>query len=102
MRPVAKIDCDAENPATRRLLAIEKILATCPPSARRTVERVFQGTASPRLAIKAHCLTCTGFDRTEIRDCAVLRCPLWLYRPYQSADCEKDHRPSIGGVSPTT
>lgn len=33
--------------------------------------------------VKAKCLECCNFDRSEIRDCTVLACPLWAYRPFQ-------------------
>ena len=52
---------------------------------RSTIERAFLGQASPRAAIKAMCLTCSHFDRTEIAHCAVNTCPLHRYRPFQSS-----------------
>ena len=62
-----------------------EVLKNAPVSARLTVERAFSGKASPRQAIKAHCLTCVDFDRAAITDCRVHRCPLWAYRPFQRA-----------------
>lgn len=41
------------------------------------------GTASPRAAIKAQCLDCTGEDRIAITECGDRCCPLWQYRPFQ-------------------
>jgi hypothetical protein len=43
----------------------------------------YQGTASPRSAIKAQCLICVGYNRDAITHCTGYSCPLWAYRPYQ-------------------
>ena len=59
-------------------------LATVPASARGIVQRAFVGNASPRTAIKAKCLDCSGWDRTEVAQCNVILCPLHVHRPYQS------------------
>lgn len=45
--------------------------------------KAYKGTASPRSAIKAQCLICTGYDRGTITQCTGFSCPLWAYRPYQ-------------------
>ncbi len=58
-------------------------LRTVPDKSRGVVERALAGTASPRSAIKAHCLTCSGFDRAEVAACTVWRCALHPYRPFQ-------------------
>lgn len=34
-------------------------------------------------AIKLMCLDCTCWQRKEIRDCVIVRCPLYPHRPYQ-------------------
>lgn len=47
----------------------------------RLFERVFAGKASPRASIKAHCLQCRGFSRTDVASCRVFQCPLWHHRP---------------------
>lgn len=39
-------------------------------------------------AIKAKCLECCGFQRSEVQRCTVETCPLHPYRPYQKE--EKD------------
>jgi hypothetical protein len=52
---------------------------------RGIVERAFAGKASPRQAIKAKCLECSGFDRAEVAACSVVLCPLHPYRPFQNA-----------------
>jgi hypothetical protein len=56
-----------------------------PASARGTIQRAFDGTASPRAAIRAQCLACSNFQRDEITACTVVLCALWSYRPFQSA-----------------
>ncbi len=39
---------------------------------------------SLKAAIKAHCLDCMCWERAEVRDCTVVSCSLWLYRPYRT------------------
>jgi hypothetical protein len=34
-------------------------------------------------AIKLMCLDCTCWQRKEIRDCEIVRCPMYPHRPYQ-------------------
>lgn len=58
-------------------------IAKATTSAQGIVTRSFEKTASPRQAIKAMCLTCTGFNREEITECPVTLCPLHAYRAYQ-------------------
>lgn len=45
-------------------------------------ERAYAGR-SLRAAVNAKCLCCTNCQRTEIKYCQVVQCPLWDYRPYQ-------------------
>ena len=61
---------------------VKKMVTEAPESARGTLTRAFSGSASPRAAIKAMCLTCTGYDRKSIKNCTGWSCPLWQYRPY--------------------
>ena len=56
-------------------------LGSVPALSRGLIARALAGTASPRQAIKAFCLTCTNYDRNEINQCPVWRCPLHAYRP---------------------
>jgi len=51
--------------------------------------KAYEGTASPRSAIKAHCLVCVGYKRDEVTHCTGFSCPLWAYRPYQNKGGEK-------------
>lgn len=41
---------------------------------------------SKAAAVKAKCLDCCCWQRTEIADCLVDTCPLWPYRPYRNAE----------------
>ena len=50
---------------------------------RPVMRKAYQGTASPRSAIKAQCLICVGYDRVAVTHCTGHSCPLWAYRPYQ-------------------
>lgn len=63
-----------------------KVLAESLPMYRPIKERAFAGTTSPRTAIKAFCLACTGDSRATIRDCDSYGCSLREYRPYQTGD----------------
>lgn len=61
-------------------------VAEAPERSRNALTRAFNGSASPRQAIKAQCLSGVGFDRAAVRDCTGYSCPLWMYRPFQSVD----------------
>lgn len=65
---------------------IAAVIAQAPISVQGSLTRAFSGSASPRAAIKAHCLACTGFDRLAVRNCTGWGCPLWKYRPFQLKD----------------
>lgn len=43
----------------------------------------YEGSCSPRQAIKAQCLICVGYDRKAVTHCSGYSCPLWKFRPYQ-------------------
>ena len=53
------------------------------PSKKALFERVYQGAASPRQCIKAHCLECCWMDEKAIRECSAPACPVWDLRPFQ-------------------
>ena len=48
------------------------------------------GKASPRNAIKAFCIECRGYKRSEVTNCDSIECPLNLYRPYRKAGDSDD------------
>ena len=59
-------------------------LARWQHSRRNQVRQCWDGTASPRRAIKVMCLECQGEDVAAVRECGDSCCPLWMYRPFQS------------------
>lgn len=73
------------EPAIRmaQQLAQARAIEKAPASCKGALSRAFSGHASPRDAIKAHCLTCTGFDRSAVRNCTAYACALHFYRPFQ-------------------
>ena len=62
--------------------AVQRIAGIMPSLYRGSYLRTATGNASPREAIKAHCLECCGWDRAEVSRCTGLACPLWCYRPF--------------------
>lgn len=68
------------NPSKRALVA--KRAAGVPISARLGYLRAALGEGSPRQAIKAFCLECTGWDRAEVTRCTAKACPLFEFRPF--------------------
>jgi len=73
---------DPQHQNTKNASASEKIdakragrLATIPESARRLFAAAWEKKCSPRQAVKAQCLECTGFDRQGIADCTGWACP---------------------------
>jgi len=39
---------------------------------------------SRKLAIKAQCVECMGFQRSQVKGCTSFACPLYPYRPSQT------------------
>ena len=68
--------------------------ADMPKMYRKLYDRCTSGTASPRDAIKTHCLECWGWVRSETATCDNYACPLWRYRPYQIAPPARQSDPS--------
>ena len=66
-----------------RQTRIEEFAARVPVSARPAYLKACAGKSSPRQAIKAKCLECSGYDRGEVRECLVWTCALWEYRPWK-------------------
>lgn len=61
-------------------------LENVPASARQMMGRALSGRSkSPRDAIRAKCLECSGFARDEAAACTVWRCPLYHLNPYRAA-----------------
>ena len=75
-------------PSDRKPFVLKRAKDT-PISARPGYYRATLGLTSPRMAIKAFCLECIGWDRAEITNCTSFACPLYLYRPYQKRRIEQ-------------
>ncbi|PZX30855.1 hypothetical protein C7416_103588 [Cupriavidus phytorum] len=61
-------------------------LAQTQSIARSLLARCYDGTASPRQAIKAFCIACVGERRKDVANCTCYACPLYRYRPAFSTD----------------
>lgn len=62
---------------------LKRKLDDVPVKYKGIVERAVRGQSSPRDAIKAQCLECVGYVRTEVTLCTSFVCPLYMYRPYK-------------------
>lgn len=76
--PLAELD-----PSRRQACA--KRVEEMPKAYRKADLRVVTGKASKSAAIKAHCLECVQWVRSEVALCTAVACPLYLYRPYQGS-----------------
>lgn len=47
-----------------------------------------QKKVTPMMAIKAFCNDCVGGIKADVRNCTAVKCPLYIYRPYQKDDNE--------------
>lgn len=65
--------------------AIQKRKDIMPSRYQKLYNRVTSSKASPREAIKAHCLECMGWHKNEVILCNSVACPLYRYRPYQKS-----------------
>jgi len=61
---------------------IEKRLDDIPIMYKNHYRKAISGKNRPA-AIKAFCLECMGWKRTEVHQCDSVACPLYLYRPYK-------------------
>ncbi|KKN44595.1 hypothetical protein LCGC14_0691330 [marine sediment metagenome] len=53
---------------------------------------------SMRAAVNAKCQDCMCWQSAEIRQCDIITCPLWQYRPYQGKD-EKERCKAVLGIA---
>lgn len=67
------------SPVRRQQIA--ERLSQIPPKYRKIYERAVEG--SKAAAIKAQCLECMGWSRSEVTRCTDMGCPLWTVRPFQ-------------------
>jgi hypothetical protein len=66
-----------------RAKVVAKRLSEASELYRPLLKKAYEGTASPRQAIKAFCLQCVGYERDSITHCTSLGCPIFMFRPYQ-------------------
>lgn len=69
----------------------KEIIAKLPLSRQKLTERAYAGIASPRQAIKAKCMECVNYEDVvnSVGGCAITRCPLNAYRPFQDSAAEE-------------
>jgi hypothetical protein len=53
-------------------------------------------------AVKLTCLECTCWQKKEIRDCEIRRCPLYPHRPFQRLKGRKTNEPPATNSESTT
>ena len=41
---------------------------------------------SMKAAVDAKCQDCTAWQNAEVRECDIVTCPLWQYRPFRDKD----------------
>jgi hypothetical protein len=99
--PLDPVVSNANDPAqTRREQNRERLLkaqqkmnamraAGWKPVLLNPVEKALANPKSTKLAIVAHCWTCSGANadpgvKFRVRDCSVKSCALWPHRPWQS------------------
>jgi hypothetical protein len=68
----------------------EEYVESLPETVRATYRMAFGGSKAK--AVKAKCLECSCNQREEIRNCPIIKCPLWEVRPFRES---KDERPNI-------
>ncbi len=76
--------------------------AAIPSKYRKLFDRVVEGKASPREAIKLQCLACFGYVQSQAKQCDDYLCHLYRYRPYQKSvksPTEPVQQPNIDELS---
>jgi hypothetical protein len=53
-------------------------------------------------AVKLMCLDCSGWVKPEIRDCVIVECPLFPFRPYQDIGQRNPNDPLPAKPAPDT
>ena len=61
-------------------------------------ERIETRNLVRSMAIKFHCLDCSGGFTAEVGKCEIKTCPLWVFRPYQKSS-EKQQKAHTGDIS---
>jgi hypothetical protein len=50
-------------------------------------------------AVKLKCLDCSGWVKQEVRDCTVVECPLFPFRPYRAIMSKNPNDPGAAGMT---
>jgi hypothetical protein len=61
-----------------------------PEKHKLATQRALLGQITRSTAIRVKCLQCCGYQRDEIKTCAVLTCALFPVRPYQDKSTDED------------
>ena len=69
---------------------VARYLSEAPASQKSILSKALAGSSSPRSAIKARCLQCCNYDRSEVRHCQSITCALHRYRPFQESTIADD------------
>lgn len=77
----SKAEKFAADPA--KVAWIKRLRETVPSRFQPLVDQVEGGSRSA--AVKLHCLECSAFVTSEVRQCVCNQCPLFGFRPYQGA-----------------
>lgn len=60
---------------------IKALKSNTPPMYLPIVEKI--ETGSLKSILKAKCLECANYNKSEIKNCSVISCPIWGKRPYK-------------------
>ena len=66
--------------------SVAKVRRRFPLTLAKTVDKMEQG--SLKAAIKLNCMECSGFDKSEVKNCGIVGCPLYSFRPYKNVKKE--------------
>jgi hypothetical protein len=85
--PIVRKRIQDPRPTTPAELAkIKKYVETSVPDKHKiATERALLKQVSRSVAMRVKCLSCSNYEMQEAKNCAVVLCPLWPYRPYQGA-----------------
>jgi hypothetical protein len=53
------------------------------PKSLDPIEKAKQNPKSRKFAINAMCYDCCCYQKSEVKDCTAVKCPLYKFRPWQ-------------------
>ena len=68
-------------------------LASVPDSCKSLIRDSYTKRLQFSRKIKAKCLECSCYQRSEVTNCRAETCPLWSFRPYQTPEELQDEAP---------